>query len=73
MHLVAWLPPDSDEQALVDIGERHGVLLRTLGRHYLGMERQRGLVLGYAGVPEAEIRHAGGLLAGWLKPLLKDQ
>ncbi|MDN0077203.1 PLP-dependent aminotransferase family protein [Crenobacter sp. SG2303] len=72
MHLVAWLPLGSDEQALVGTGERHGVILRPLGRHYLGGQTQAGLVLGYAGVPEAEIRHAGGLLADWLTPFLKE-
>ncbi|WP_085277930.1 hypothetical protein [Pseudogulbenkiania subflava] len=35
-----------------------GLWLRPLARHFWGPATRRGLVLGYAGVPEAELRRA---------------
>ena len=69
MHLLARLPPGSDEQALMSKGARHGITLRPLSRHYLGDPDTTGLVLGYAGATDAEIRRAGALLCEWLLPL----
>ena len=70
MHLLARLPLGSDEQALMEKGAQHNIVLRPLGRHYLGKPDSSGLVLGYASASEDEIRRAGKLLCTWLIPLL---
>jgi GntR family transcriptional regulator/MocR family aminotransferase len=55
MHLVAELPPDADDVAITARGLEAGILLRPLSSHYVGRADRRGLLLGYAGVPEREI------------------
>jgi GntR family transcriptional regulator/MocR family aminotransferase len=63
MHLVAALPDRVDEQHLSAIAAREGLWLRPLARHFWGPATRRGLVLGYAGVPDAELRRAALRLA----------
>ncbi|WP_024301279.1 PLP-dependent aminotransferase family protein [Pseudogulbenkiania sp. MAI-1] len=67
MHLVATLPDTIDEQHLSAIAAREGLWLRPLGRHFWGPATRRGLVLGYAGVPEAELRRSALRLAELFK------
>jgi GntR family transcriptional regulator/MocR family aminotransferase len=51
MHLVGWLPPGSDDQALAQFLARFQVSARPLSRFCLEPTPQRALLLGYAAVP----------------------
>lgn len=67
MHLVARLASHELEQALVTAGWAEGITLSPLSRYYLKGPGEPGLVLGYAGSPEADIAHAGSWLSqAWL-------
>lgn len=67
MHLVASLPASIDEQTISQAAAQEHVWLRPLARHYLGTPTQCGLVLGYAGVNDHEIRHGVAILARLLQ------
>lgn len=62
LHLVAHLPKGFATTELVDTARQQNIWLRDIARHYLGEPQHAGLVLGYAGVPEAEIESAGATL-----------
>ncbi|MFU1906080.1 MocR-like pyridoxine biosynthesis transcription factor PdxR [Bordetella avium] len=56
LHLILNLPQDLDDNAVVDVARARGVLTRPLSRYYAGSEpARRGLLLGYACVPESQI------------------
>ncbi|WP_104202815.1 PLP-dependent aminotransferase family protein [Billgrantia saliphila] len=63
MHLVAWLDEPALERTLVERAVDQGITLSPLSRYYLKPPGRPGLVLGYAGTPEAEIERAGRWLA----------
>ena len=67
MHLVAYLASHDLERELIRRGEQAGLRLSPLSDHYLQAPGRPGLVLGYAGAPEAEIERAGRWLGEhWL-------
>ncbi|MFG6178510.1 PLP-dependent aminotransferase family protein [Halomonas sp. THAF12] len=67
MHLVAWLGDRALEAELVARGAAAGVTLSPLSGFYLEAPGRPGLVLGYAGTRDDEIRRAGRWLAEtWL-------
>lgn len=69
MHLTARLPAGLDDQVLSRLGADRGLNLRPLSLY--GLEATpSGLVLGYAGVEEAELRRATAVLAELLAGLL---
>ena len=47
MHVVAWLPPDVDDQVASQLASTHGVGCTPLSLYYIGRPKRRGLVLGY--------------------------
>jgi len=55
MHLLGRLPPGADDQAVARCAREHGVRVLALSRQYRGAPGQKGLLLGYAAVPPAEI------------------
>jgi len=56
LHLVLNLPPDMDDARVVEVARARGVLTRPLSRYYAaGTPGRRGLLLGYACVPDSEI------------------
>jgi GntR family transcriptional regulator / MocR family aminotransferase len=55
MYLIAELPAGTDDVAASQAALAASVVAPPLSRHYLGAARRRGLLLGYAGVPEREI------------------
>lgn len=63
MHLIATLPPALDEDRLCTEAARQQIWLATMSRSYLGAPRAQGLILGYAGVPEAEIERGVDVIA----------
>ena len=67
LHLVLQLPEGSDDVAISQDAEAHGVLTRPLSRYYRRGGAQRGLLLGYACVQEADIEPAFRVLLGCLQ------
>jgi len=55
MHVLATLPPRLDETRLSQQAAKEGIWLSTLGKHYQAPPDRQGLVIGYAGVAEADI------------------
>ncbi|QBJ77523.1 PLP-dependent aminotransferase family protein [Aquitalea sp. USM4] len=70
MHLVASLPPSINDQQLSQQAAREQLWLRPLSRHFLGAQQRNGLVLGYAGVEDNDIRRSALRLAQLVEPLL---
>ncbi|WBB62509.1 PLP-dependent aminotransferase family protein [Streptomyces sp. WMMC500] len=58
-HVVAWLPPDLDEAAVVAAAARRGVALRGVARYRLDPAGPGGLIFGYATLSERAI--TGGI------------
>jgi GntR family transcriptional regulator/MocR family aminotransferase len=56
MQLTAYLPQSVDDRDLARRAEEAGINLSALSTYYLRECPQPGLLLGYAGVPEAEMR-----------------
>lgn len=55
MHLLGRLPPGANDQAVARAAREQGVRVLALSRQYRGAPAQKGLLLGYAAVPPAEI------------------
>ncbi len=70
LHLVLRLPAQLDDVALVDALLARGILTRPLSRYYTGRTTARGLLLGYACVPEADIVAGFGTLLAELRARL---
>ncbi|WP_092006129.1 PLP-dependent aminotransferase family protein [Polaromonas sp. OV174] len=66
LHLVLRLPDDSDDVAIAEAARQRGIIVRPLSRYFIGSSVQRGLLLGYACVPEEAIAPAFELLLGCL-------
>jgi GntR family transcriptional regulator / MocR family aminotransferase len=64
MHLVGRLAPDVDDRALALAAAAVGIETPALSGYYQGPAAARGLLLGYAGVPEPSVRPAVARLAG---------
>ncbi len=67
LHLVLRLPDDVDDVGIANEAGRRGILVRPLSRYFLGSAVQRGLLLGYACVPEERIGPAFETLLGCLR------
>ncbi len=63
MHLVGYLPTATDDTALSRRAEAFDVVVPPLSAFYRGMAQQKGLLFGYAGVPDQEIGRAVTRLA----------
>jgi GntR family transcriptional regulator/MocR family aminotransferase len=64
LHLVLGLPSQVDDAAVAEKAFRAGVTTRPLSMYHLRRSPvDRGLMLGYAAVPEAEIPKSFGVLA----------
>lgn len=66
LHLVLRLPDDADDVAIAATARDRGIIVRPLSRYYLGQTVQKGLLLGYACVPEEHIGPAFDVLLGCL-------
>jgi GntR family transcriptional regulator/MocR family aminotransferase len=64
MHIIGWLRDldDARTEALVDLAHSRGLGLHTLAPFYLHPPPRPGLLLGYAGLPPAELHEAARLL-----------
>ncbi len=63
MHLVGLLPDDCDDALVSQRIAAAGFIAPPLSTYYAGTPNRRGLLLGYAGVPEAEIRTGAARIA----------
>jgi GntR family transcriptional regulator/MocR family aminotransferase len=74
LHLIAWLPPETDEAHTTDAAARRGVAIHTLHHHaILTTPRPPALLLGYAPTPEPAIPQAIQLLAHSLQTTTPPQ
>jgi GntR family transcriptional regulator/MocR family aminotransferase len=62
MHLVAGVREGLDDRIVSAAARRHGVEAPALSTYYTSLRPRRGLLLGYAGIPEREIGHAAARL-----------
>jgi GntR family transcriptional regulator/MocR family aminotransferase len=62
-HVVAWLPPDLDEAAVVAAAARHGLGIHGVGRYRIAGTGPGGLIFGYAILNETAIAEGVALLA----------
>jgi GntR family transcriptional regulator/MocR family aminotransferase len=63
LHLVAWLPPDLDETAVVSAAARRGLGVSGVKPYRICSPGRAGLIFGYATVNERAIAHGIGILA----------
>jgi GntR family transcriptional regulator/MocR family aminotransferase len=62
-HVVAWLPPDLDEAAVVAAAARHGLGIHGVGPYRIAGTGPGGLIFGYAILTETAIAEGVALLA----------
>jgi GntR family transcriptional regulator/MocR family aminotransferase len=63
LHLVAWLPPDLDEAAVIAAAARHGVGINGVTAYRLDRPGPGGLIFGYSSIGERAVRRGVDLLA----------
>ncbi|HEX5191700.1 MAG TPA: aminotransferase class I/II-fold pyridoxal phosphate-dependent enzyme [Solirubrobacteraceae bacterium] len=56
LHLVAWLPDDLDEEALIAAAAREGVAIAGVSPYRLSPAPRGGLIFGYSSLNERQIR-----------------
>jgi GntR family transcriptional regulator/MocR family aminotransferase len=69
MHLVGWLPPDTDDRRAAELAGQVGIEVVPISRYSLEPLPRGGLLFGYAGAGEANIRLGVKRLAAALKQL----
>ncbi|WON76504.1 PLP-dependent aminotransferase family protein [Serratia sp. UGAL515B_01] len=62
LHLVLNLPDDADDVAIAALANQKGVLVRALSRYYMRPNARRGLLMGFACVPEEQMGAAFNIL-----------
>ncbi|GLY80372.1 PLP-dependent aminotransferase family protein [Actinoallomurus iriomotensis] len=62
-HVVAWLPPDLEEAAVVTAAARHGLGIKGVGPYRIAGTGPGGLIFGYAPLGETAIAEGVALLA----------
>jgi GntR family transcriptional regulator/MocR family aminotransferase len=67
LHLVLRLAPHIDDEAVARAAGLRGILVRPLSRYFQAEPKERGLLLGYACVPDEEIAPAFALLLECLR------
>jgi GntR family transcriptional regulator / MocR family aminotransferase len=63
LHLVAWLPPDLDETAVIAAAAREGVAVAGVSPYRLSPTRRGGLIFGYSNLNERVIADGVARLA----------
>ncbi|WP_060442967.1 MocR-like pyridoxine biosynthesis transcription factor PdxR, partial [Serratia marcescens] len=58
LHLILNLPDEADDVAIAAAAGARGVLVRPLSRYYMQPNRRRGLLMGFACVPEEQMAAA---------------
>lgn len=67
LHLILELPDGANDVAISEEIMQHGIITRPLSRYYLNSASKRGLLLGYACVPEAIMPEAVSVIVMCLK------
>jgi GntR family transcriptional regulator/MocR family aminotransferase len=67
LHLVAFLPDDVDDEAVVRHAARRGIFPLALSRCYARQTARRGLILGFGGADEAHLTSAVQALSDILR------
>lgn len=62
LHLILNLPDEVDDRTVAADANQQGVLVRPLSRYYLGTQKQSGLLMGFASLPEQEMAEAFSIL-----------
>lgn len=73
LHLVAWLPPDLDEAAVVAATAPHGVAINGVSRYRLAATRDAGLIFGYPTLTDHAIGEGVDRLAAAIAEVRADQ
>ena len=55
LHVLAWLPPDIGEDAIVEAAQRVGIRVKGLGPRAGGPTAPAGLILGYGTISASAI------------------
>jgi GntR family transcriptional regulator/MocR family aminotransferase len=63
LHLLAWLPPDVDDLALVAAAARRGVGIEALAPHRIRSSDRGGVLMGFARSDESVLRRGVALIA----------
>ncbi len=71
-HVVAWLPPDLDEAAVVAAAARHGLGIHGVGPYRIAGTGPGGLIFGYAILNETAIAEGVALLATAIREVRAD-
>jgi GntR family transcriptional regulator/MocR family aminotransferase len=66
-HVVAWLPADLDEAAVVAAAARHGLRIHGVGRYRIAATGPGGLIFGYALLGENAVNEGVALLAAAIR------
>lgn len=69
LHLILNLPQDADDVAIADKANAQQILVRPLSKYYLRALPQKGLLIGFASLPEAEMAPAFQVLLSCLQVL----
>ena len=67
LHLVLKLNAGCDDVAIARAANARNILVRPLSRYYLGEDKSRGLLLGFAAMPEEEMEGAFAVLLACIK------
>jgi GntR family transcriptional regulator / MocR family aminotransferase len=70
MHLIGWLPGDANDQVVSRHAAKAGIDVRPLSFYCIEARHRGGLLLGYTGIPEAEIKLGAQKLATVLRSAL---
>jgi GntR family transcriptional regulator / MocR family aminotransferase len=68
-HLVAWLPPDLDEESVVAAAAERGLGVYGMAQYRMSADVGEGLVFGYAGLAEPAIAEGVDILAAVIADL----
>lgn len=69
LHLILNLPEDADDVAIAERANAQQILVRPLSKYYLSQRPKKGLLVGFASLPEAEMAPAFQVLLCCLQAL----
>lgn len=69
LHLILNLPDDADDAAIADLANTQQILVRPLSKYYLGEQSKKGLLMGFASLPEESMELAFQVLLSCLQVL----
>lgn len=69
LHLILNLPQEADDVAIADKANAQQILVRPLSKYYLNTQSKKGLLVGFASLPEAQMTPAFHVLLSCLQAL----